>query len=102
MWITIARLLWAFDIEPGLSEETGKAQFIDAEASTDGLIMRSLPFSLIRAARSMGAWHHHERMRYLWILPLTPGIIVIETATYPSKHYLIKTKELALPRIDGA
>ncbi|KAI1453098.1 putative cytochrome P450 [Annulohypoxylon moriforme] len=61
VWITIARLLWAFEIEPGLSEETGKPEFIDDEASTDGLVMRPLPFKVSFEPR--GPWVRDIIMR---------------------------------------
>ncbi|KAI0096816.1 putative cytochrome P450 [Hypoxylon sp. NC0597] len=61
VWITIARLLWAFDIEPGLSEETGKPEFVDAEASTDGLVMRPLPFKV--SFKPRGSWVRDIIMR---------------------------------------
>ncbi|PVI00578.1 cytochrome P450 [Periconia macrospinosa] len=44
LWITIARILWAFDIEPGLDED-GKPTIIDSMACTDGLVSKPLPFS---------------------------------------------------------
>lgn len=43
LWITIARLLWAFDIKPALSER-GEPLLPDANRSTDGLVSKPLPF----------------------------------------------------------
>lgn len=54
LWIGIARLLWAFDIEPGVSEETGKPVKIDPLAATDGLVMRPEPFKA--SFKPRGAW----------------------------------------------
>lgn len=53
LWISIARLLWAFDIEPGLSE-IGERLFVDSMASTDGLVTKPLPFKA--AFKSRGPW----------------------------------------------
>ena len=41
LWISISRLLWAFDIKPGPSEEGGPP---DASKGTDGLVTKPLPF----------------------------------------------------------
>ncbi|PWY93142.1 putative cytochrome P450 [Aspergillus sclerotioniger CBS 115572] len=43
IWIVVARLLWSFDIEAGLSE-TGEPIPVDPIACTYGLVMRALPF----------------------------------------------------------
>lgn len=43
LWMTIAKVLWAFNIEPGLSN-TGEQVIVDPQASTDGLVAKSLPF----------------------------------------------------------
>ncbi|RYP46631.1 hypothetical protein DL768_007195 [Monosporascus sp. mg162] len=61
VWIAIARLLWAFDIEAGLSEETGEPLFVDAVASTDGLVMRPLPFKA--SFKPRGPWARDVIMR---------------------------------------
>ncbi|KAI8958464.1 putative cytochrome P450 [Daldinia sp. FL1419] len=61
VWMAIAQLLWAFDIEAGLSEETGQPEYIDAEASTDGLAMRPLPFKALFKLR--GPWVRDIIMR---------------------------------------
>lgn len=42
LWITVARLLWAFDIRPGLTE-TGEPVIVDTKG-TDGLVTKPLPF----------------------------------------------------------
>ncbi|RAL15145.1 cytochrome P450 [Aspergillus homomorphus CBS 101889] len=44
LWIIVARLLWSFEINAGLSEETGEPIPVDPEACTYGLVMRALPF----------------------------------------------------------
>lgn len=54
MWIDIARMLWAFEIEPGVSEDTGKRISIDPMAGKDGLVTRPLPFKAV--FRPRGAW----------------------------------------------
>ncbi|KAI1504830.1 cytochrome P450 [Biscogniauxia marginata] len=53
LWITIARLLWAFNIEPGLSE-SGERVAIDSLAATDGLVTKPLPFKV--AFKPRGQW----------------------------------------------
>ncbi|KAI1165314.1 putative cytochrome P450 [Nemania serpens] len=53
IWISIARLLWAFDIEAGVSE-TGDPLTIDPMASTDGLVMRPSPFKA--SFKPRGPW----------------------------------------------
>ncbi|SPQ22037.1 2c56e1fd-0217-475e-bcf4-aa66d9f5538c [Thermothielavioides terrestris] len=42
LWIAIARVLWAFNVEPELSE-TGEAVAVDTKG-TDGLVTKPLPF----------------------------------------------------------
>ncbi|KAH9908312.1 cytochrome P450 [Xylariomycetidae sp. FL2044] len=46
LWLQIARLLWAFDIEAGLSE-TGENLVVDSMAATDGLTSRPLAFKAV-------------------------------------------------------
>lgn len=41
LWISIARLLWAFDVKPALSEEAGPP---DIAKGTDGLVTKPPPF----------------------------------------------------------
>ena len=53
IWMVIAQLLWAFDIEAGESED-GKRSAIDPEACTDGLVMRALPFKA--SFKPRGPW----------------------------------------------
>jgi cytochrome P450 len=53
LWITIAQVLWAFDIEPALSE-TGEPLVVDPMASTDGLVTKPLPFKATFKPR--GLW----------------------------------------------
>ncbi|PYI05122.1 putative cytochrome P450 [Aspergillus sclerotiicarbonarius CBS 121057] len=43
IWTVVARLIWAFDIQAGLSE-TGEPIPVDPIACTYGLVMRALPF----------------------------------------------------------
>ncbi|KAL3488669.1 cytochrome P450 [Aspergillus germanicus] len=54
IWIVIAQLLWAFDIRPGVDEETGVRIPVDPLACTYGLVMRSLPFKV--SFRVRGGW----------------------------------------------
>ena len=54
VWIAVARLLWAFDIEAGRSEETGEPVAIDDLAATDGLVMR--PESFKASFKPRGPW----------------------------------------------
>ncbi|KAF2877751.1 cytochrome P450 [Massariosphaeria phaeospora] len=53
LWITIARVLWAFEIEPGLSE-TGERLAVDSMAATDGLVSKPLPFKA--SFKPRGSW----------------------------------------------
>lgn len=43
LWISIARLLWAFDIKPALSEK-GEPLIPDTTKCTDGLVSKPLPY----------------------------------------------------------
>ena len=43
LWLSMARILWAFEIKAGVSE-TGEPVAVEAVKSTDGLAMRPLPF----------------------------------------------------------
>lgn len=61
LWVVIAQLLWAFDIEAGRSKETGQPEVIDNEASTDGLVTRPLPFKASLEPR--GPWVRDIIMR---------------------------------------
>jgi cytochrome P450 len=54
IWIVIAQLLWAFEIRPGIDEETGERIPVDSLACTYGLVMRSLPFKA--SFRVRGKW----------------------------------------------
>jgi hypothetical protein len=54
MWIDIVRMLWAFEIAPGVSEETGERTSIDPMAGNDGLVTRPVPFNAV--FRPRGAW----------------------------------------------
>ncbi|KAH8704129.1 putative cytochrome P450 [Talaromyces proteolyticus] len=44
IWIVVAHLLWSFDINAGLCEETGEPILVNPIACTYGLVMRALPF----------------------------------------------------------
>ncbi|KAH8890720.1 putative cytochrome P450 [Thozetella sp. PMI_491] len=44
VWVIVARLLWAFNIEAGRSAETGEQILVDPIACTDGLVVGALPF----------------------------------------------------------
>ncbi|KAH9909512.1 putative cytochrome P450 [Xylariomycetidae sp. FL2044] len=54
LWIGIAQLLWAFDMKPGISQETGEPVTIDPFDVTDGLVMRPMPFKV--AFEPRGPW----------------------------------------------
>ncbi|CAG9942497.1 unnamed protein product [Clonostachys rosea f. rosea IK726] len=43
IWVSMARLLWAFDITAGRLED-GELTVVDADGCTDGLVMRALPY----------------------------------------------------------
>lgn len=43
LWIEVARLLWAFEIEAGKTE-TGEPIEVDDLTATDGLVMRPMPY----------------------------------------------------------
>jgi cytochrome P450 len=47
LFLTFARLLWAFDIEAGMSEETGQQATIDPMASTPSFTAKPLPFKAV-------------------------------------------------------
>ncbi|KAI1840835.1 hypothetical protein JX266_012983 [Neoarthrinium moseri] len=53
LWIVIARLLWAFNIKPGLSKG-GERIEVDSTASTDGLVTKPLRFKTTLEPR--GEW----------------------------------------------
>ncbi|KAF2683813.1 cytochrome P450 [Lentithecium fluviatile CBS 122367] len=53
LWISIARLLWAFDVEAGVSD-AGERLAVDPMAATDGLVTKPLPFKA--AFRPRGKW----------------------------------------------
>ncbi|KAI0023851.1 putative cytochrome P450 [Xylariomycetidae sp. FL0641] len=54
LYIQIARLLWAFDIEPAVSEETGKKFEVDNMAFTEGFVADPMPFRTL--LRPRGPW----------------------------------------------
>ncbi|KAF1948775.1 putative cytochrome P450, partial [Byssothecium circinans] len=60
LWISVARLLWAFDIEPGTSE-TGERLVNDSMAATDGLVTKPLPFKA--SFKPRGQWVHDIIMK---------------------------------------
>ncbi|KAI0007179.1 cytochrome P450 [Xylariaceae sp. FL0662B] len=61
LWIQISRLLWAFDVEPGVSE-TGERVLVDDTKSTDGaLVAKPLPFKAV--FRPRGPWVRDFIMR---------------------------------------
>ncbi|KAI1868946.1 hypothetical protein JX265_006925 [Neoarthrinium moseri] len=53
LWIVIARLLWAFNITPGLSKR-GERIEVDSTATTDGLVTKPLRFKATLEPR--GEW----------------------------------------------
>lgn len=54
MWIQIAVLLWAFDLEGAVSLETGERIEVDPMAMTDSLVIRPVPFNVV--FRPRGPW----------------------------------------------
>jgi hypothetical protein len=44
IWTVVAQLMWSFDINAGLSEETDEPIPVDPVACTYGLVVRALPF----------------------------------------------------------
>lgn len=54
LWIQIAMLLWAFDLEGAVSRETGEEVEVDPMAMTDSLVIRPVPFNVLFKAR--GPW----------------------------------------------
>lgn len=52
LWIAVARLLWAFDVKPELTE-TGEPVAVDTKG-TDGLVTKPLPFKALFSPR--GDW----------------------------------------------
>ncbi|ROW06201.1 hypothetical protein VMCG_04577 [Cytospora schulzeri] len=54
LWIQIAMLLWAFDLEGAVSRETGEKVEVDPMAMTDSLVIRPVPFDVLFKAR--GPW----------------------------------------------
>jgi len=53
MWIAIARILWAFDVKPGLTE-TGERMVVDSTKGTDGLVNK--PFRFKACFEPRGPW----------------------------------------------
>ncbi|KAK4161793.1 Fumitremorgin C synthase [Cladorrhinum sp. PSN259] len=60
LWIAVARLLWAFEIKPGLDDE-GKLVTIVDTRGTDGLVTKPLPFKASFEPR--GDWVRDVVMR---------------------------------------
>lgn len=54
MWVQIARLLWAFDIEPGHGAAGGALPLADPTACTSGIVSSPLPFQA--RFRPRGPW----------------------------------------------
>ncbi|ROV92650.1 hypothetical protein VSDG_06582 [Cytospora chrysosperma] len=54
LWIQIAMLLWAFDLEGAVSRETGERVEVDPMAMTDSLVIRPVPFNVLFKPR--GPW----------------------------------------------
>ncbi|KAG8156933.1 hypothetical protein KVR01_013155 [Diaporthe batatas] len=54
LYIHMAKLLWAFDIELGISEVTGEQERIDDMAGTEGLVFSPAPFKAV--FRPRGPW----------------------------------------------
>lgn len=54
LWISMARLLWAFKVEAG-REENMRKTFVEPLDSTDGLVMRPLPFKASFEPRDQNA-----------------------------------------------
>lgn len=50
----MARMLWAFNVESGLSEKTGSAEAIDDMAGTEGFVFIPKPFKTVCTPR--GPW----------------------------------------------
>jgi hypothetical protein len=51
-WRIVARILWAFNIEPAIDERTGKPVELDLDAYIDGLIMQPAPYKVRITPRS--------------------------------------------------
>lgn len=71
LWISMARLLWAFDIKAGLSE-TGEPTDVDWVNSTDGLVMRAMPFTTSIKPRDQKAREIIERECYTHDIDIAP------------------------------
>ncbi|CAJ2501106.1 Uu.00g039590.m01.CDS01 [Anthostomella pinea] len=54
LFIEVARLLWAFDVEPGLSESTGQRYQVNDMDCTEGFVTMPKPFRAV--LRPMGPW----------------------------------------------
>jgi hypothetical protein len=54
LFINVAKLLWAFDLEVGVSEVTGKREEVDATAGTEGFVFSPTPFKAV--FRPRGPW----------------------------------------------
>lgn len=53
LWIALARILWAFDVKPGLSE-TGECIIVDSTKGTDSLVNK--PFRFKACFEPRGPW----------------------------------------------
>jgi hypothetical protein len=51
-WRFVARILWAFNIEPAIDGKTGEKIELRTDAYTDGFIRQPLPFTLKITPRS--------------------------------------------------
>ncbi|TPX12161.1 uncharacterized protein E0L32_007047 [Thyridium curvatum] len=65
LWISMARVLWAFKVKAGLDEQMEET-VVEALNSTDGLVMRPLAFKASFEPRDQNARQidHRARMRY--------------------------------------
>lgn len=54
LWIQIAMLLWAFNLEGAVSRETGESVKVNPLDMTDSLVIRPMPFNVVLKTR--GPW----------------------------------------------
>ncbi|KAL1881853.1 hypothetical protein Daus18300_000906 [Diaporthe australafricana] len=57
LWMQVATLLWAFDLEGAVDSKTGERIEVDPMAMAESLIIRPLPFNAL--FRPRGAWVEH-------------------------------------------
>lgn len=79
LWLSMACILWAFNIKPARDPQTGEAIEVDSMAATDGLVMRPEAFKVVFELRDQEAKDLIEREGYTYDEDVTPVLQQIET-----------------------